>query len=394
MYKSINKYIDKLMTSEPGKPLWNIEQILQGKNPSWNYIDGCMTSSLIEMYKTTKSKKYINFVKKYVDFFIQDDGTIKGYEIDKYSTDDVCESRILFDLYDITGEERYKKAIDFTFSQVKTHPRTKEGNFWHKKVYPNQVWLDGLYMIQPFYARYQTRYGNKDYADIIKQFNNVRKLMFDENAKLYYHGYDSTKSMFWANKKTGLSQNFWLRSIGWFTVGLVDVLDYIDEQMYDEYNTIKALLKEVIDGILQYQDEESKMFYQVPNFPGREKNYLETSGSSMIAYAILKGVRLEALPERYRKIGVDIFNGICNKYLSIKEDGDLNLGGICLVAGLGPEDNLRRDGSYDYYMSEPVVENDAKGVGPLIMAYTEMMKIKDWHIKAQSENFELFLLRK
>lgn len=377
MCEIIKKYIDKLMTSKPEAPLWNIEAIRQGKKPVWNYIDGCMMTSLLELYKTTKEEKYIDFVKKFVDYYVFDDGSIRGYDPLKYSTDDVCESRILFDLYDLTKNEKYNKAIELTYSQVKTHPRTKEGNFWHKKIYPNQVWLDGLYMMQPFYTRYQTLRNGKDYQDIVKQFSNVRNIMFDSKYKLYYHGYDSSKSIFWADKETGLSKNFWLRSIGWFTVGLVDVLDYMDEQMYDEYNTIKKLLKETIDGVLQYQDEDSKMFYQVPNFKGREGNYLETSGSSMIAYAILKGVRLEALPERYKKIGQDIFNGICKKYLSVKPDGDLNLGGICLVAGLGPENNLRRDGSYEYYISEPVVENDAKGVGPLIMAYTEMIKIDD-----------------
>lgn len=374
MYDIINKYIDKLMTSSPDMPLWNIESIRHGKKPAWNYIDGCMMSSLIEMYKTTKDEKYINFVKSFVDYYVFEDGTIRGYEPEKYSTDDVCESRILFDLYELTNDEKYSKAIELTYTQVKSHPRTKEGNFWHKKVYPNQVWLDGLYMMQPFYTRYQTLRNKKDYQDIINQFQNVRKLMFDEKAKLYYHGYDSSREMFWADKKTGLSKNFWLRSIGWFTVGLVDVLGYMDEQMYDEYHTIMSLLKESIDGILLYQDKDSKMFWQVPNFPNREGNYLETSGSSMIAYAILKGVRLNVLPERYKEIGLGIFDGICKKYLSINEAGDLNLGGICLVAGLGPENNLRRDGSYEYYISEPIVENDAKGVGPLIMAYTEVIK--------------------
>ncbi len=376
MTQIIEKYIDKLMTSDLDKPLWNIEAIKQGKKLGWNYIDGCMMGSLIDLYKTTKEEKYINFVKKYVDSFVHEDGTIKGYDPEKYSTDDICESRVLFDLYDIYKEEKYKKAIDLTFTQIKGQPRTKEGNFWHKKIYPNQIWLDGLYMAQPFYTRYQTRYGQKDYADIINQFKNVRKLMFDEKVKLYYHGYDSSRKMFWADKETGLSKNFWLRSIGWFTVALADVYDYMDEQMYDEYHTIKELLKEVIDGILLYQDSQSKMFWQVPNLPGKEGNYLETSGSAMIAYAILKGVRLKALPERYRQIGMDIFNGICKKYLSANKDGDLNLGGICLVAGLGPDNNRRRDGSYEYYISEPVVENDAKGVGPLIMAFTEMKKIK------------------
>ncbi len=376
MYEVIDKYIDKLMTSAPDKPLWNIESIKLGKKPSWNYIDGCMTSSLIELYKTTGDKKYLDFVIKFVDYYVHEDGTILGYDPEKFSTDDLSESKILFDLYGYTKNEKYKKAIELAHSQILKHPRTKEGNFWHKKIYPNQVWLDGLYMAQVFYTRYQTIYGGKDYADIIKQFKNVKEIMFDPKAKLYYHGYDSAREMFWADKKTGLSKNFWLRSIGWYTVALVDVLDYMDQQMYDEYATIKSILKETIEGILQYQDKDSKMFWQVPNFPNREGNYLETSGSAMIAYAILKGVRLEALPERYRKIGKDIFDGICKKYLSVKEDGDLNLGGICLVAGLGPDKDRRRDGTYEYYISEPIVENDAKGVGPLIMAYTEMIKLE------------------
>ena len=375
MYKIINKYIDKLMTSDPSMPLWNIESIRQGKKPAWNYIDGCMTSSLIELYKTTKEEKYIEFVKKFVDYYVFDDGSIRGYDPSHFSTDDVCESRILFDLYDLTQNEKYNKAIEKTYYQVLNQPRTKEGNFWHKKIYPHQIWLDGLYMMQPFSTRYQTLKANKDYSDIVNQFVNVRKLMFDENVKLYYHGYDSSKSMFWADSNTGLSKNFWLRSIGWFTVGLIDVYDYMDKEA-KEKEIIAKLFKETIDGILMYQDEESKMFYQLPDKKYVEGNYLETSGSSMIAYALLKGARLNVLDESYRQKGKEIFEGICNKYLSVNQDGDLNLGGICLVAGLGPENNLRRDGSVKYYLSEPIVENDAKGVGPLIMAYTEMIKIK------------------
>lgn len=375
MYKIIDRYIDKLMTSKPDLPLWNIEAIKQGKKPAWNYIDGCMMVSLLELYKTTKEEKYLEFVKGFVDYYVHEDGTILGYNKEKYSTDDVSETRILFDLYAYTKEEKYSKAIEMVYEQVKTHPRTKEGNFWHKKIYPNQVWLDGLYMMQPFYTRYETeRNKMQNYADIVRQYKNVYSLMRDEKTGLYYHGFDSSKEMFWADKKTGLSKNFWLRSLGWFTVSLIDVYEYMNEQMYDEYHTIKMMFKETVDSLLKFQDQESKMFYQVPNFPNREGNYLETSGSSMIAYAILKGVRLKALPERYQKIGLEIFNGICNKYLTVKND-DLNLGGICLVAGLGPETNLRRDGTFEYYMSEPVVENDAKGVGPFIMAYTEVKRL-------------------
>lgn len=374
MYDIIDKYIEKLMTSDPKLPMWNIEVIRQGKKMKWNYIDGCMMTSLVELYKYTGDKKYIDFVKKYTDNFVQEDGTILGYDRTHYSTDDVCESRVLFDLDNIFKDPKYKKAIDYTFLQVKEQPRTKEGNFWHKKIYPNQVWLDGFYMIQPFYTRYQTIYGGKDYHDIISQFKNARKYIYDDATGLYHHGWDSSKEMFWADKETGCSKEYWLRAMGWYCVALIDVYDYMSEEMYDEYHTIKELFKETIDNLLKYQDKDSKMFWQVIDRPNEKGNYLETSGSSMIAYAILKGVRLEALPPRYRQIGMDIFDGICKKYLT-ENNGDLNLGGICLVAGLGPDHDRRRDGSYEYYISEPIVENDAKGVGPFVMAYTEMKRI-------------------
>jgi unsaturated rhamnogalacturonyl hydrolase len=376
MYEIIDRYIDKLIKgSTPNKPLWNIEFIRAGKEPKWNYIDGCMMTSLLELYNQSQNKKYLDFVESYVSYFVSEDGSIKGYDPNKHVLDDICESRVLFDLYKITKNEKYKKAIDLTYSHIKMQPRTYEGSFWHKDIYPNQVWLDGLFMAQVFYMRYETEYNKcQNYNDIKTQFATVRKRMYDSNKGLYYHGYDASKCAFWSDKETGLSKNFWLRAIGWYTVALVDILGYINEAIYEDYDFYKKLLKEVIDGLLKYQDKESKMFWQVVDQPNREGNYLETSGSSMIAYAILKGVRLHVLPDRYEQIGLDIFNGICNKYVCEK-DGDLNVGGICLVAGLGPENNTRRDGSYEYYISEPVVENDAKGIGPLILAYTEVKKI-------------------
>jgi unsaturated rhamnogalacturonyl hydrolase len=376
MFNNIDKYIDKLISSEPNMPLWNVEKILQGKEAHWNYIDGVMINSLYQLYKVTNLSKYLDFIIKYIDYYVFEDGSIRGYDPLNFSTDDLCESRILFDLYNETKNGKYKKAIELSYYQVKNQPRTTMGNFWHKKIYPYQIWLDGLYMIQPFYVRYETVFGNKDYEDTIKQFINIRKLMFDDKNKLYYHGYDESKEAFWAEKKTGLSKNFWLRSIGWFLVGLVDCLDYMDEAMYDEFNTLKVMLKEAIDGILLYIDKESYMFWQVPNYPNREGNYLETSGSLMISYAIQKGVRLGLLPDRYQETGINIFNGVISKYLYCEND-NIRLGGICLVAGLGPDSNRRRDGSYEYYISEPIVENDAKGVGPLIMAYTEIKRINN-----------------
>ena len=198
MYEIIDKYIDKLMTSKPDMPLWNIESIRLGRKPKWNYIDGCMMTSLIELYKITKDEKYIKFVKDFISYYIAEDGSILGFEPDKQALDDVCESKILFDLYNLTGEEKYKKAIDITHKFLMDQPRTKDGSFWHKKIYPNQVWLDGIYMAMPFYARYQTQFAGKNYNDLIDQIKLVRKYMFDENKQLYYHCYDSSKEAFWA----------------------------------------------------------------------------------------------------------------------------------------------------------------------------------------------------
>lgn len=376
MYPLIDRFIEKLIReSKPDQPLWNIESIKQGKTPHWNYIDGCMMTSLLSLYQETKDQKYIDFVKTFIDYYVFEDGTIRGYHKENYSTDDICESRVLFDLYQLFGEEKYEKAIKLTYSQVLEQPRTFEGNFWHKKIYPNQVWLDGLFMAQPFYTKYETyRNHKKNYLDIKKQFEVVRKRMFNEDKKLYYHGYDASKTMFWADNKTGLSKNFWLRAMGWYVVSIVDVYeDYHDENIRQTF--FKPLLKEIIDGLLQYQDKKTHLFYQVVDLQNEKGNYLEASGSALISYAILKGVRLGALESDYNDEGLNIFNGITKTYLR-EVNGDLHLGGICLVAGLGPENNVRRDGTFDYYISEPVVENDAKGVGPLIMAYTEVLKVE------------------
>jgi unsaturated rhamnogalacturonyl hydrolase len=263
---------------------------------------------------------------------------------------------------------------------VQTQPRTPEGNFWHKKIYPNQVWLDGMYMGQPFYMEYETKFNNKkNYKDIFGQFANVVKYMRDEKTGLYYHGYDASKSVFWCDKETGLSQNFWLRSIGWYSMALLDTLNKCepDESCQADYDNLKKVFVDLIDSMLKFQDE-SGLWYQLPALGGKEPNYLETSGSSIMAYSLLKGVRLGFLPESYRKYGLKAFNGICDKYLKEK-DGHLSLGGICLVAGLGPADNTRRDGTFEYYMSEPIVEDDAKGVGPLLLAYTEMRRLDDFN---------------
>ncbi|MCM1262891.1 MAG: glycoside hydrolase family 88 protein [Butyrivibrio sp.] len=371
----IEKYIEELMEkSTPDRPIWNIEKILQGKKSTWNYIDGCMIKAILEMYAITGDEKYFKFADDFIDHKVYEDGTIEGYDVSELNIDNVNAGKTLFELYDLTKKEKYRKAIDLIYSQIEQMPRTKEGNFWHKNIYPNQVWLDGLYMCQPFYMEYETRFNNKkNYADIFNQFEQVVNNMRDPKTGLYYHAYDSSREMFWCDKVTGLSQNFWLRALGWYSMALLDTLDKADASYGAPYENMKRIFVELMDAMLRYQDE-SGMWYQVVNVGGMEKNYLETSGSSIMAYALLKGVRLGFLPEKYRDYGKKAFEGICDRYLSTDEDGSLHLDGICLVAGLGGAG--MRSGTFDYYMSEPIVKDDAKGVGPFLLAYTEMLRLK------------------
>ena len=358
-------------------PVWNIEKARgNGKGAGWNYVDGCMILAMLEIYQVTGEKEYYDFADAFIDYRVAEDGTIAGYHVEEYNIDSVNAGKTLFALYALNGKEKYRKAIDLIYSQIQTQPRTEEGNFWHKKIYPNQVWLDGLYMGQPFYMEYETKFnGKKNYQDIFDQFSNVVKHMRDEKTGLYYHAYDASKKAFWCDKQTGLSRNFWLRAIGWYSMALLDALSKCEpgEEYQEEYDNLKKVFVQLMQDMLKFQAENG-MWYQLPALGGKEPNYLETSGSAIMAYSLLKGVRLGFLPEEYREYGIRAFQGICDKYLK-ETDGNLNLGGICLVAGLGPEDNLRRDGTFEYYMSEPIVENDAKGVGPLLLAYTELRRL-------------------
>lgn len=369
----IEKYMEELMEkSTPDRPVWNIEKILAGKKSTWDYIDGCMIKAIMEMYAITKDEKYFAFADAFIDAKVFEDGSIEGYKVEEKNIDNVNAGKTLFELYDLTGKEKYRKAIDLIYSQIKDMPRTEAGNFWHKNIYPNQVWLDGMYMGQPFYMEYETRFNNKkNYEDIYNQFKNVIETMRDPKTGLYYHAYDSSREMFWCDKVTGLSQNFWLRALGWYSMALLDTLDKADKSEEKICTLLKDAFVDLMDAMLKYQDE-SGMWYQVVNFGGMDRNYLESSGSSIMAYALLKGVRLGYLPAEYAQYGKKAFDGVCEKYLTTDEKGDLHLDGICLVAGLGGA--AHRPGTYDYYMSEPIVKDDAKGVGPFLLAYTEMRR--------------------
>ncbi len=341
----------------------------------WNYEDGCVLMGCLQLYVATAEEKYYDFIVNYLSAFINDDGSINNYELDKFNIDSINAGKVLFFVYKKSGEEKYRKAIEFLMDQLRKHPRTQSNNFWHKQIYPNQVWLDGLYMAQPFYMEYETTFNKKEnYNDIVSQFENVRKFMYDEEKKLYYHGYDEARIQPWANRKTGLSPNFWLRSMGWYLMALIDVIDTMSVEIFEHYHRLCEIFKEAVNGILQYQYSNTKLFYQVIDKKDVSGNYTETSGSAMVAYSIMKGCRLGVLSkEKYENFGTETMDALIEQKLQ-EDNGEIVLKDICWVAGLGPGE--QRDGSVEYYLSEKIVQNDSKGVGPFMMAYAQMLMLK------------------
>ena len=342
----------------------------------WNYEDACILNAAIQLYKATGDEHFKNFVPEYLDNYIDSEGNILYYKQEDYKLDDIPHGRALLFAYEQTGNEKYRKAVDILLKHLADQPRILAGNFWHKKIYPNQVWLDGLYMAMPFYIAYETKYNkNAHYVDICNQFQLVLDKMYDAEKGLFYHGYDASKSIFWADRETGCSENFWLRALGWFLIACVDTMEEMDRKEYDSYRQIMDIYKVAIHGVLRYQDKESSLFYQVVDGEDIEGNYLETSGSAMIAASILKACRLKALlPEKYQEVGEDILENIIEQKL-VEEDGVLVLKDNCAVAGLGPDEG-RRDGSVEYYLSEPVIANDKKGIAAFFMAYAQYLMLK------------------
>lgn len=370
----LDEYIDYLMDhSDSEHPAWNLEMIRSGKCNKWNYIDGCMITGILERYEITGEARFLDFADRFMSGFVEENGRIRTYDPAEYSLDNVNPAKNLFTLYDLTGKEKYRKALELVRSQLSTMPRTPEGNFWHKLIYPNQVWLDGIYMALPFYMEYEKRFdAKKDCEDICRQIANVEIRMRDPKTGLYYHGYDASRKMYWADPDTGCSPNFWLRAEGWFILGLVDVLEIMmDLPMQAESVHLQHMLLDLAKALSKYQDP-SGLWYQLIALPELEGNYLETSGTALISAALLKAVRFGFLPESFRAVGEKAFYGIVDRRLTKNADGTPCVTGICLVGGLGGEQH--RDGSAAYYLSEPVVQNDAKGVGPLLLAYTEMLR--------------------
>jgi unsaturated rhamnogalacturonyl hydrolase len=341
--------------------------VLESKRANWNYMSGLVSFSMIKLWEETGDEKYYAYAKQYADKFIDENGQIDGYQIETYNIDNINSGKFIFYLYKRTGDERYKKAIIKLMEQVKNQPRTSEGGFWHKQIYPWQMWLDGLYMHAPFYAQYALEFNEPEcFDDIVHQFALVHKHTYNPATGLNYHAWDERKQQIWANPETGLSPHFWGRALGWYSMALVDVLDFIPKE-HPGRSKILEILKQVAAGIEKHQDKESGLWYQVLDQGNREGNYLEASASSMFIYSLMKASRLGYIDKKYEKVGMKGYKGLQDQLVRRNEDGTISLTSICLVAGL----SAKRDGSYQYYVSEPVVEDEPKGVGPFILASIE-----------------------
>lgn len=346
----------------------------QSDRDLWNYEDGCVLIGLCALYEATHDEAYFQSMQRFIDRYIDEHGNIRLYHPEEYNIDYIPSGRVLFPLYERTGQAKYRNAIESLMNQIRHQPRTRAGSFWHKGIYPNQVWLDGLYMGLPFYALYESKYGGREhFADILRQFTNARDTLYSEKDRLYYHAYCESRDIFWCDPATGLSPNFWTRALGWFLMAFADVYEQLEAPA--QRSTLLALWREAMDGMLARRDAKTGLFYQLTALPDQPGNYLETSGSLMVAYSLMKGARLGVWEDdAYARTGVDILLSIEAHMFRI-QDHELHLGGICKGAGLGPDGNYRRDGSAAYYLSEAVVEDEQKGVGVCMMAYAEYLRL-------------------
>src|SRR5215831_17848945 len=341
----------------------------------WDYTTGLFTLSLVRLYAETHDDRYLKFAEQAIGSFITPEGNIETYKLDEYNIDSINPGKTVLALYQITKDQKYRRAAELLRKQLDSHPRTTEGGFWHKQRYPSQMWLDGIYMGCPFYAQYGLLFDDRAaFDDVATQINLITKHTHDPHTGLLYHGWDEKKQQGWANKKTGTSSNFWARAIGWYAMALVDVLDF----MPSGHPTRKDLIskfKNTSSAVRKFQDGKTGLWFQVMDQGEREGNYLEATASSMFVYALAKGVNRSYLSAHSKKSAIEGYAGIIDRLIKTNESGQVSLTQCCSVAGLGSMSGRERDGSFKYYISEPIVENDLKGVGPFILAGIEVQHL-------------------
>ncbi|MDR0232820.1 MAG: glycoside hydrolase family 88 protein [Dysgonamonadaceae bacterium] len=364
-YKENAKYYVRMADSEMKRnpESWMLDFSAQ---PKWNYCQGLVLQSILQVWKKTGDKKYFAYAQSYADTMILNNGkAIRTYKVQDYNLDHINPGKILFPLYKQTKDEKYKNAILLLRDQIKSQPRTSEGGFWHKNIYPHQMWLDGIYMASPFLAEYAATFNEPAlFDDIALQIITVASKTHDPKTGLYYHGWDESKQERWANPETGQSPNFWSRSMGWYAMAMVDVLDFLPEN-HPKRQDIIHIFQQLILSLEKVQDPETGLWYQVTDKIGEKGNYLESTGSIMFIYSMIKGAQKGYLPKDYEKKAGELYKSFIRNFVKEEPDGTLSITNCCSVAGLGGKNY--RDGSYQYYISEPVRDNDPKATGPFIM---------------------------
>ena len=338
----------------------------------WNYEQGVMLEAMRKMYEHSGKDVYWNFVKENIDQYINEEGKIRTYPYKDFNLDKINPGRALLYVYEATQNNKYKIAADTLRKQLRYQPRTVSGGFWHKKIYPFQMWLDGLYMAEPFYAKYSVMFDeSENLSDIYKQFTLVYTHTVDDETGLLYHAWNENKEQRWADKETGRSPHFWGRAMGWYLMAIVDVLDFLPEEDKEKEELIK-ILNRVSSALVNVRDKETGLWYQVVDLPDREGNYLEASCATMFTYVFAKGANKGYLSEDFLRIANECFNSIIKVHVKTTDEGYVDLYNTCSAAGLGGDPY--RDGSFEYYISEPTRKNDFKGYGPLLYAAIEIEK--------------------
>ena len=339
-------------------------------HPEWDYVAGVVLLGIHRVGARTGDPRFARYVKRNVDRLVRPDGTIATYDLEEFNLDQINEGKLLFPLYAATKDDRYRKAAALLREQLRRHPRTSEGGFWHKKTYPNQMWLDGLYMAQPFYAQYARDFNEPAaFDDVAKQLLLMVRHARDPRTGLLYHGWDESRTESWADPATGLSPAFWGRAMGWYAMALVDVLDFMPARHEDRAELVRVL-QDVARAVRDVQDPVSGLWYDVLDQPNRAGNYHEASASSMFVYALAKGARRGWIAPDYRDVATRGFDGIVRDLITVDAHGLVSLNHVVSVSGLGGKQ--KRSGTFEYYVSEPVVSNDPKGVGAFILAAEEL----------------------
>ncbi|WP_372772665.1 glycoside hydrolase family 105 protein [Mangrovibacterium sp.] len=382
VFLSCNSKKDEKKTESGQQKLWSVqfaETVMheadsliyfQREEPKYEYDYAFLGDAIFELRDI--DPKFGEYLKTYIDFFLQENGEIGGYKLSDYNIDRVRPGNSMISLYKQYGDEKYRVGIETLVKQMETQPRTKSGGFWHKKIYPSQMWLDGLYMASPFLARYAKEFNQPKWFDEVTfQLKEVYKNTVDEKTGLVYHAWDESREQRWSNSETGQSKHFWSRGTGWYMMALVDVLEYLPED-HPERGDLISILNHLSEALLKVRDAETGLWYQVLDKAGEERNYLEASGSAMFIYAFAKGVNTNWLDDKYLIVANEGFESLVNNLVVKDEDGFVVLKNTCGACGLGGDPY--READYNYYVTEEIVDNDQKGVAPVILAAIELNK--------------------